>query len=425
MLAAPTDENRGVPYRWVVCAVLFCATTINYIDRQLLGILAPTLQSGLGWSERDYGFIVASFQAAYALGLVCCGSIIDRFGSRLGLTVAVAIWSIASMAHGWAGSVLQFSAARFGLGLAEAGNFPASIKIVSEWFPRAERAFAVGIFNAGSNVGAIITPLMVPIIVGVWGWQAAFYISGLLGFVWVSAALYLLVAPPRSTGGDEEREAAATGEMRAAIGWRDIVQDRRTWGFAVAKFLTDPIWWFYLYWAPKFLSGKFEVQLDGLAAPLVVIYLVADVGSIGGGWLSSVLSKRGRPVLTARLQVMLLCAVLALGVVMVSSAPNIWYATALLGLAAAAHQGWSANLFATVSDLFPKEAVASVVGFGGMLGAVGGMLIATAAGWMLEYTGSYVTLFCICASAYLVAWFLFQALVCEEAEKRSMDVHKM
>ena len=410
-----------MPYRWVVCALLFCATTINYIDRQLLGILAPTLQVELGWSERDYGFIVTSFQAAYALGLVGFGYIIDRVGSRWGLTVAVVMWSVASMAHGCARSVLQFAAARFGLGLAEAGNFPASIKTVSEWFPREERAFAVGVFNAGSNVGAIITPLVVPAIVLGWGWQAAFFLSGLVGLVWVVAALYLLVPPQNGAAVSANEQLAVGAQFETGVrrpGWLDVMRDRRTWGFALAKFLTDPIWWFYLYWVPKFLSSKFDVQLAGLAAPLIMIYLLADVGSVGGGWFSSRLSTRGWTVLAARRQVMLVCAMLALSVVLVSNAPNVWYAAAILGLATAAHQGWSANLFATVSDVFPKEAVASVVGFGGMLGAVGGMMIATGAGWVLEYTASYTTLFCVCASAYLIAWFLFRALVSEDAPTR-------
>lgn len=325
------------------------------------------------------------------------------------------------MAHGCARSVLQFAAARFGLGLAEAGNFPASIKTVSEWFPREERAFAVGVFNAGSNVGAIITPLVVPAIVLGWGWQAAFFLSGLVGLVWVVAALYLLVPPQNGAAVSANEQLAVGAQFETGVrrpGWLDVMRDRRTWGFALAKFLTDPIWWFYLYWVPKFLSSKFDVQLAGLAAPLVMIYLLADVGSVGGGWFSSRLSTRGWTVLAARRQVMLVCAMLALSVVLVSNAPNVWYAAAILGLATAAHQGWSANLFATVSDVFPKEAVASVVGFGGMLGAVGGMMIATGAGWVLEYTASYTTLFCVCASAYLIAWFLFRALVSEDAPTR-------
>ena len=403
-----------IAYRWVICGLLFFATTINYVDRQILGILAPTLQSAIGWDEVQYGYIVTSFQAAYALGLICCGWLIDRIGTRLGLIIAVLAWSLAAMVHGFASSVLQFGLARFALGGAEAGNFPASVKAVSEWFPRRERAFAIGIFNSGSNVGAILTPLLVPFIVARWGWQAAFFVTGAIGIVWVVVAAVFFHAPEKSPFVSSTERAAIDSEQEIVgshISWRGVIGDRRTIAFAVAKFFTDPIWWFYLYWAPKYLSGQFGIQLAGLAAPLVVIYLFADVGSIGGGWISARFIRAGVEPLRARQRAMLLCAVMALGVVGVADASNLWSAVLLLGLAAAAHQGWSANLFATVSDLFPKEAVASVVGIGGMLGAVGGMIVATATGFILQYTGSYVALFCVCASAYLLAWFVFRFLV--------------
>lgn len=405
---------RAVPYRWGICTLLFFATTINYVDRQLLGLLAPTLQREIGWSEVEYGLIVTCFQAAYALGLLVFGWLIDRIGSRAGLMLAVLAWSVASMAHGAASTVIHFCIARFGLGLAEAGNFPASVKAVSEWFPRGERAFAIGIFNSGSNVGAIITPLMVPWVVALYGWQGAFYLTGALGVIWLLCAAMLFATP--ETGrfvSQEERQLILSERERAAgVGsWREAARSRATWGFAVAKFLTDPIWWFYLYWAPKYLSTQFQVELVGLAAPLVVIYLMADVGSIGGGWCSSWLARRGMNALQARQRVMLICASLALLVVLCTRAPNIWAAALLLGIAAAAHQGWSANLFATVSDLFPREAVASVVGIGGMVGAIGGMVIASFTGWILERTHSYEIPFVVCSSAYLVAWFLFRVLV--------------
>lgn len=392
-------------YRWVVCTLLFFATTINYVDRQLLGILAPTLQAEIGWNEIEYANIVTSFQCAYAIGLLGFGWLIDRIGSRMGLIMAVLVWSIASAAHGLAGSVVGFALARFGLGLAEAGNFPASIKAVSEWFPKRERAFAIGIFNSGSNVGAIITPLLVPWIALTWGWRPAFLCTGVLGLTWVAAALILLRTPQTSPLKTQETAPSQRSS------WRSVAQRRETWAFAIAKFLTDPIWWFFLYWAPKYLSSQFGVQLAGLAAPLVTIYLMADVGSILGGWASARLIKGGMEVLPARLRVMRWCAISALFVVFAAKAPNLWVAVMLLGLATAAHQGWSANLFATASDLFSKEEVASVVGIGGMLGAIGGMIIATITGLVLEYSGSYVVPFIMCSSAYIIAWVIVWIMI--------------
>lgn len=394
-------EATASPYRWVICALLFCATTINYIDRQLLGILAPALQSEIGWNEIQYSSIVSSFQCAYALGLLGFGWLIDKIGSRLGLIFSVLVWSLASAAHGLTSSVTGFATARFGLGLGEAGNFPASIKAVSEWFPQRERAFAIGIFNSGSNVGAIITPLLVPWIVVTWNWRVAFFCTGIIGVMWSVVAIALF-HPPLTGRVSQEEHVPAPPQTSLRI----VATKRETWAFALAKFLTDPIWWFFLYWAPKYLSSQFNVQLAGLAAPLVVIYLLADLGSISGGWASARLIKRGTTPLLARRRVMLWCALAALFVVFAAKAPNLWTATLLLGIATAAHQGWSANLFATVSDIFPKEDVASVVGLGGMLGALGGMIIATVTGLILYYSGSYVVPFVLCGSAYLVAWFL-------------------
>lgn len=405
MAEQTTSAPLTSSYRWVVCALLFFATTINYIDRQLLGILAPTLQTEIGWNEIEYANIVTSFQCAYAIGLLGFGWLIDRIGSRIGLIMAVLVWSIASAAHGLAGSVAGFAFARFGLGLAEAGNFPASIKVVSEWFPKRERAFAIGIFNSGSNIGAIITPLLVPWIAQTWGWRPAFLCTGALGVAWIAAALMLLHSPPST---DPATQASAPAQRSS---WRAVARRRETWAFAIAKFLTDPIWWFFLYWAPKYLSSQFGVQLAGLAAPLVIIYLMADVGSILGGWASARLIKGGMGVLSARLRVMRWCALSALFVIFAAKAPNLWVAVSLIGLATAAHQGWSANLFATASDLFSKEEVASVVGIGGMLGAIGGMVIATITGLVLEYSGSYVVPFILCSSAYIIAWTIVWIMI--------------
>ena len=388
-------------HRWVLCALLFFATTINYVDRQLLGILAPSLQRELGWSEAQYGFIVTSFQAAYALGLLVFGRIIDRVGSRIGLLVAVAAWSVASMAHGMASSALQFAAARFGLGLAEAGNFPASVKMVSETFSPRERAFAIGIFNSGSNIGAIVTPLAVPTLVGLLGWRITFYVTGVLGLLWVVCALTLM----RPLSGKER----VTSGMDTP--WSSLLRDRRSWAFGIAKLMTDPIWWFYLYWAPKYFGSRFEVDLSGLAMPLVCIYVMADLGSIFGGWGSGRLVKMGWSPLSARRCMMAVCALAVLVVGFAPYASTVWGAAGLLAIAAAAHQGWSANLFAMSADLFPRRAVASVVGFGGMLGALGGMVMATATGLILEYSGSYSVPFVVCACSYLIAWCVAWALI--------------
>lgn len=401
-------------FRWIICALLFFATTINYIDRQLLGILAPTLQRDIGWNEIEYASLVTSFQAAYAVGLLCFGGLIDRLGTRLGLILAVGAWSMASMAHGMVASVVGFAAARFALGLAEAGNFPASIKTVSEWFPPRERAFAIGIFNSGANVGAIITPLLVPWIAVTWGWRAAFIFSGLVGIVWLLAAFPLLHPPARSRHVSPTHLEALHGSKPSAtvrVSWRTLASRRETWAFALAKLFTDPIWWFFLYWAPKYISSQFHVELAGLAAPLVLIYLMADVGSIAGGWMSARLIQGGMAPLAARQRVMLWCAIAPLSVIFAAYSPSMWVSALLVGIATAAHQGWSANLFATTADLFTKEEVASVVGIGGMLGAVGGMIIATVTGLILEFTGSYTGPFIMCGASYLVAWLVFSSIV--------------
>jgi ACS family hexuronate transporter-like MFS transporter len=390
----------------VICALLFLATTSNYMDRQILGILAPVLQAELGWSESEYGHIVTAFQAAYALGLLGCGWLIDRIGTRWGLIVAVSLWSVASATHGVARSVGQFALARFGLGLSEAANFPASIKSVSEWFPQRERALAIGIFNSGSNLGAIIAPLTVPFIALQYGWQTAFFVLGAAGFLWVAVAI-VLFRPP----GDSERPVdAAPAQVQTAIPWRVMLRRRETVAFACAKFLTDPVWWFFLYWIPKYLHSTFGVELSGMGLPLVVIYLFADVGSIGGGWWSGKLISKGIDPLVARRRVMFWCALSTLMVMVLAYQANLWVAVAILSLATAAHQAWSANLFSTVADTVPQAGVGSVVGIGGMAGAIGGMLLAQVAGYSLELTGSYVPLFIVCSSAYLVAWGVLRAL---------------
>jgi ACS family hexuronate transporter-like MFS transporter len=372
------------------------------MDRQVLGILAPELEREFGWSEVTYGHIVTAFQTAYAIGLFFSGWLVDRVGSRVGLALAVFLWSLASMAHGIARNGWHFAMARFGLGLAEAANFPAAIKSVAEWFPERERPLAIGIFNCGSNVGAVISPILVPFLAIRFGWQAAFIALGAVGFLWLILALFLFRAPPQGV----TRRAVGAERVR----WSQVLRLPATWGFAVAKFLTDPVWWFYLYWIPKYLSVTYDLNLLALGAPLVIIYLAADIGSIGGGWWSSYLLRRGHEARSARLKVMLVCSIVVLSVMALAYTKSVWLAVLLLSLATAAHQGWSANLFASASSLVPRDSVASVIGFGGMAGAVGGILLAELAGHLIEYTGSYVPLFCVCALAYLVAWMMFRVL---------------
>jgi MFS transporter, ACS family, hexuronate transporter len=401
-------------YRWVICALLFAATTINYMDRQILGILAPDLQRIIGWNEIEYGYIVTAFQAAYALGLLVFGRVMDRYGTRIGYSVSVAWWSLAAMGHALASTVFGFGFARFMLGLSEAGNFPAAIKTVAEWFPKKERAFATGIFNAGSNVGAIAAPLLVPWIALTWGWQEAFILVGAIGFAWILFWWRYYEIPQRQKRLSQTELALIQSDppdSPVKVPWLKLISYRQTWAFALAKFLTDPIWWFYLYWVPKFLNKTYGLTLDKIGIPLVIIYVMADVGSIGGGWLSSRFIKGGWEVNKARKVTMLLCALAVVPIVLASQATELWMAVALLSLATAAHQGWSANLFTTASDMFPRKAIGSIVGFGGMAGSIGGMLFSTSAGFLLEFTGSYMTLFIISGSAYLLALVIFQVIV--------------
>lgn len=405
--AHPDDTPVRVGWvRWVVCGLLFFATTINYIDRQVLGILAPTLQHEIGWNEVQYGYIVTAFQGAYALGLLVVGRLLDVVGTKIGFLAAIVFWSLAAMAHALARTPVGFAMARFGLGLGEAGNFPAAIKTIAEWFPKRERAFATGLFNSGSNVGAIVAPAIVPWIALTIGWRWAFIITGALGFIWVVLWWWLYDPPerhPRLTRAELEYIRSDPAEATTKIPWLRLAGLRQTWAFSIGKFMTDPVWWFYLYWIPKFLNEKHGLTLGKLGPPLIVIYLVADVGSIGGGWLSSRLIKSGWTVNAARKTAMLICAICVTPIVFASRVTGVWSAVALISLAAAAHQGWSANLFTTASDMFPRRAVGSVVGMGGMAGAIGGMLIATATGFLLQITGSYHAVFVVAGTTYLLA----------------------
>jgi ACS family hexuronate transporter-like MFS transporter len=392
--------------RWEVCALLFFATTINYIDRQVLGVLKTDLMRELSWNEVDYGNIITAFQIAYAAGYLGMGRLMDGIGVRLGFTLAVFFWSLAAMAHGLARCITGFGLARFGLGLAEGGNFPGAIKTVGEWFPKRERALATGIFNAGSNVGALITPIVVPWLTIRYGWPTAFYVTGAAGFLWLAAWWLLYRSPdrhPRVTPAELAHIRSDPPDPPVRIPWLSLLRHRQTWAFAAAMFLVSPVWWFYLYWIPGFLRDRHGLDLLAIGPPLVTIYLMTDVGSIAGGWLSSSLLKRGWSVNAARKTALLACALCVVPVVAAAGIGSLWPATLLIGLAASAHQGFSANLYTIVSDTVPRQAVSSVVGIGGMAGAVGGMFIAQLTGYVLQATGSYVVPFAIAGSAYLVA----------------------
>ncbi|MDQ6871047.1 MAG: MFS transporter [Gemmatimonadota bacterium] len=395
------DTTSPASYRWTICALLFVATTINYVDRQVLGILAPTLQRELHWTEADYGDIVSWFSFAYAFGFLAAGRVIDWIGVRRGLATAVVAWSIAAIGHAFARTAAGFSIARAMLGVSESAIFPGSIKAVAEWFPQRERALATGIFNAGTNTGAILTPLLVPWIALRWGWQWAFVATGALGLLWLALWIPLYRSPPLT----------GTSVAVAKVPWLSLFGHRQTWAFIVGKLMADPVWWFYLYWLPKFLDAKYGVKLAQVAAPIIVVYLIADVGSVGGGWTSSALIKRGWSVNRARKVTMLAMALLIVPTTLVSRAPSMWAAVLVVGVAAAAHQAWSANVYTLASDMFPTSAVGSVVGIGAFAGAMGGVVFQRVTGRVLQGNGSnYGPIFVVCGLAYVTAWAIIHLL---------------
>jgi ACS family hexuronate transporter-like MFS transporter len=398
----------------MICGLLFLGISKNYMDRQVLGVLKVTLQHDLGWNEIDYSNLVLAFQAAYAVGMVAAGALIDRVGVRMGYAIAMISWSIAAMAHAFCHSLAEFVFARAALGLGESGAFPASIKAVAEWFPQRERALATGVFNAGTNLGAVVTPLVVPWVVLHFGWRWAFLIIGAVGILWLFLWLGVYRKPeehPRCSPQELQmiRGQESTPKMR--VPWLGLLGTRQTWAFLSAKFLTDPIWWFYLFWLPGFLQTKHGLNLTQVGWPLVIIYLLSDVGSIAGGWLSSFLISRGLSVNISRKLAMTACALCVIPIVRVYQGMALWPTVLIIGLAAAAHQGFSANLFTTASDMFPSNAVASVAGLGGMAGGIGGMLIAKIVGYVLQQTQSYLIPFLICGFAYLIAVVVLHALV--------------
>ncbi|WP_454802199.1 MFS transporter [Mucilaginibacter phyllosphaerae] len=414
-------NTKAVNYRWGVVVLLFFATTINYLDRQVIGLLKPELEKEFHWNEKDYSNIVMAFQAAYAFGLLAFGGIIDKLGTKLGYAISIIVWSISAVAHALVRSTLGFIAVRTALGLGESGNFPAAIKTVAEWFPKRERALATGIFNSGANIGAVVAPVMVPWILGVYNWQMAFIITGAIGFIWLIFWWLLYEIPSRHKkiteqeiayiNSDTVEAVEASDEPDAKVKWLRLFGIRQTWAFVIGKFLTDPIWYFFLFWLPSYFSSTFNLDLKKPSLPLVLVYTATTLGSIGGGYLSSWLIKSGMPIFRARKTAMFLFALAVMPIFAARYATNIWQAVGLISLAAAAHQAWSANIFTTASDMFPKRAVSSVVGIGGMAGSVGGIFFPFLIGYILEsykevgnLTGGYNIIFSVCACSYMVAW---------------------
>ena len=415
-------------YRWVILSLVFFATTINYLDRQVISLLKDDyLEPLFGWNESDYANIVVVFQIAYALGMVGAGFVIDRIGTKLGYALSLCIWSIAAVSHAFARSTFGFGIVRGLLGISEAGNFPAAIKTVAEWFPKKERALAAGIFNSGTNVGAIIAPLTVPLIAVSLGWQWAFIITGAIGLIWLIFWFIYYETPQKHKKLTIEEfdyihsdDPIDINKLTVKVRWVDLLKYKQTWSFAILKFFTDPVWWFILFWFPSFLNKEFGMTKLDLAVPIAVVYTMAMFGSIVGGWLSGYLIKLGWPLHQARRNSLLLFALFALPMLAAQELGkiNYWYAIIVIGIATSAHQAWSANIFTTVSDMFPKKAVASVVGIGGMVGAVGGVIVAKTAGILLDHFDKlekieigYYFMFIYCAIAYLIAWGLFSALV--------------
>jgi ACS family hexuronate transporter-like MFS transporter len=396
-------------FRWTVCALLFFATTISYVDRQVLSMLAKTLETHIGWTAMEYGRITTAFSVAYGVGLLGAGRLLDKFGTRIGFGIAVGLWSAAAMMHAVAATAFTFGVMRVFLGLGEAANFPACIKTVAEWFPKRQRGVATGIFNSGANVGAVATILLVPWMAEHWGWQSAFLATGAIGFVWVTAWLIIYRQPEVHRKVSVEELALIRSdppESIVPIPWRRLFPKRETWAYALGKFFSDPVWTFFLFWLPKYLQDTYHLSLLDIRIPMLVVYNASTIGSVYGGWLSGSLINRGWSINWARKTAMLICALCVLPVFYVPFANNMWLVVGIVSLAMAAHQGWSANLFTTTSDMFPRVAVASVVGIGAALGQVGNALMLYLAGWIVTVRGEkggYFILFMVCGSAYLVA----------------------
>jgi ACS family hexuronate transporter-like MFS transporter len=411
-------------YRWVVCGLLFFATTINYIDRQVIGLLKPTLEAAFRWKESDYSHIVAAFATCYGLGYVIFGGFIDRIGSKVGYTISIIIWSVAAVLHAVVKTTLGFGIVRGALGLGEAGNFPAAVKTTAEWFPKKERALATGIFNSGTSIGAVVAPIMVPWLLGSYGWRPAFLITGAIGFIWLILWLIFYEAPSRHKKINKAEfdyihadDQPADDADSKPIGWRKLLSVKQSWVFISAKILTDPIWWFYLFWLPSYFSSVFHLDLTKPSLELVAIYAATTIGSIGGGYVSSALIKKGWPILKARKTTLLIAALAVLPILLVRYAGNIWTAVAIIGWVTAAHQAWSSNVFTIVSDVVPTRAVSSVVGIGGMSGSLASAIFPLLVGVLLDHYkalgnigAGYNVVFIICGLAYIVAWLIIHRL---------------
>ena len=395
--------TKSKSFKWIVCTFLFLAVTILYVDRQFLSVLAPALTDKFGWSESDYSNIVVSYQIAYALGVFIVGWLVDRMGTRIGFALFMALWSLVAMAHGFAASVLAFIVVRFALGITQAGCFPCAIKSAAEWFPKSERAFATGIFNTGSMLGPIIAPLAIIALYTRSGWMTTALLLGIPGIIWCAIWLmrYRLPDEPVEEPGEDD-------VVEKNLSFVEVMRYRATWAFFFGKLFSDPVWWFFLYWLPKFLDKQHNVDIKQMGLPLVLIYSITIIGSIGAGWLTRFFVNRGMNVRSSRRLVMFLCALLPVPVILAAFSGNLWIGVVLIGLATAGHSGWMANLFSLVSDAFPKSAVASVTGIGTMAGAIGGIFVAKLAGWILDATGSYTVLFVMSGFSYLVAWSLVQ-----------------
>jgi len=411
-------KNKIGNYRWRIVALLFFATTINYIDRQVIGILKPFISSDLGWDECDYGHIVTAFQAAYALGLLMTGRFLDKLGTRIGYLWAVIVWSIAGMAHAAARGVASFAVARAALGIGESANFPAAVKSVAEWFPKKERAFATGLFNSGSTVGAIIAPIIVSGLTVTFGWRCAFIVTGLLGFLWVILWLLFYHSPakhPRLSSEEfkyinQDDDVSVKNEnMR----WAELLRYKQTFAICTTRFISDWIWWFFLFWIPDFLNKTQNINIKELVLPLILIYLVSSAGGIGGGWISSQFIKSGKGIDFSRKTAVLICALFVLPVMMVSQIHNYWIVVLLIAFAAAGHQGWASNIFSIISDIYPKNAVGSMMGLSGFAGAVGGALSASFIGLILNTTNSYFLIFTFASAMYLINWLIIKIFIPE------------
>ncbi|MFM2362077.1 MAG: hypothetical protein RLZZ316_979 [Bacteroidota bacterium] len=416
-------------YRWTICGLVFFATTINYIDRNVISYLKSTFTETLGWTDADYTNVEITFKIFYAIGMLGAGRIIDKLGTKIGYGLSTLLWSIAGVCTALVSTVGGFQVVRGALGLTESGNFPAAIKTVAEWFPKKERALATGIFNSGANIGAIVTPIAIPMMLEHWSWQWTFIITGLLGFVWVVFWFIIYEVPKkhkRLSEAELEYIQSDVDEVQEAVNepklsWMQLLGYRQTWAFAIGKFLTDPIWWFYLFWLPDFFESTYKIKLTAASWPVAVVYIISTIGSIGGGWLPLYLIRKGWPVFKARKTSMLLYAFCVLPIIfaLVLGKINLWLAVSVIGIAAAAHQAWSANIFTTVSDMFPKKATASVTGIGGMFGALGGIFLSlfVQKNMFVYYRSinqietAYYIMFAVCGGAYLAGWLVMHFLV--------------